>query len=469
MMESIKDPDCDEVSVICVKSVRMRRKRNEKGFTLTETAPKSLAGDTNATVHEFNTRQKKMAKRQVVSMEHLCNIEQMLRGRKAMNVRWEELHVILRRLYAGPECEQWVCLECGCENEGSETMHCVDCFELAGKYRNMGLVGDDEKRGFPQLFTPMALTREGSFMTMRLAELFAGDRVDAALCVIEAVAGMGKTTMMQHIAREQGVRGWEVEFDAVVMVELKELNEKMPEQVLVTGETILRYYFGIEVEGVPHWERVLWLFDGYDEVLSTDKAKFRRFVRQLGSGALVKTSWGKRCVVAGRPEGRKPFKGALRFQLQQWSEGDIKRYARTRLGEGTAAYEGVVRLLSTQGIALSEFMGIPLITEIVCTVYPMLGENPSLSDVFEELVVWMRHWATVKQGTGYVCPSVKELSEVAWTMIQSGSVVKLGLPHDVGLIKSGFVHKLKQVSPLSGEYSFLHKTLLNYLGRCTRQ
>lgn len=200
------------------------------------------------------------------------------------------------------------------------------------KYSDIGLL-QAEDRPFHALYTKMSVTRceekraDGETIVTNMIPGVFTDKSRSVL--IEGHAGSGKSTICRWMARDQtGTGRSDSRFDVVIMVELLELLQEM--DCDITLQSIWKYYLRIEE---PMWEllsehksRILWIFDGFDEIDSRDPSKSIVFNRFSADLAKKRLEWVHYCIISSRAERATKLEQSIRLDVKPWTEQDVREY-----------------------------------------------------------------------------------------------------------------------------------------------
>lgn len=196
------------------------------------------------------------------------------------------------------------------------------------KYQTIHLL-HQEDRPFNELFIKMQVIRTKTDSTQEVGESILAEQAfdffpATKRVVIEGHAGCGKSTLGRFFCREQFQK---TKFDVIVLVELLELLHTHPKSKAIGPHSICEC-LGLGSIGndlLSHKERVLWIFDGYDEVESrvpTDRPAFNAFFKQLIENTIP---WVDCCIITSRQE-RIQSLSNLRLRVEPWTDGEVIQY-----------------------------------------------------------------------------------------------------------------------------------------------
>lgn len=228
-------------------------------------------------------------------------------------------------------------------NEPTKFQHWIRKY-FQDEYSHIGLFLAAEKsedRPFLELFTPLTMTKYqkdkaqeivGRYEVESIPQLFGQDFTQV---VLEGCAGSGKSTICKYFAREQ--EKFTKYFDVIFTIELVPLREVVAELQLkeVTIENLLVDYFGYSEKAA--WDvaqqldngkkRVLWIFDGFDEVTMVGtQHKHRPFDRFLEKLVNEDVDWVLNCIISSRPERKVPLNKYVHLQVEEWKEPELFEY-----------------------------------------------------------------------------------------------------------------------------------------------
>jgi hypothetical protein len=157
--------------------------------------------------------------------------------------------------------------------------------------------------------------------------------------VVQGAAGAGKTTLLRWIAHEWAKGAlWKEQFDAVVFLKLRNVRkDDLMENVLLSGlgwNEMMR----CAVREFLKWtneHRVLWLLDGWDEILVVEGSALWKIQKgeQLDEGQV------EFMIAGSRPEAVKNILDVKKdsvLLVQGFTDAEIWRFVRRYFGEWNA-------------------------------------------------------------------------------------------------------------------------------------
>ena len=245
--------------------------------------------------------------------------------------------------------------------------------------------------------------------------------------------GSGKTTLLRHLALTLAERGLDGETTWIPVFEsLPRLLRDHPGPVhypkflatqlqQVSGEEAEAW--GMELDRLAGEGRLLLLFDGLDEVASTD----RRRVTQLLSGVTSRDGWDRvQVVVTARPlGGYSPGADFRPLEILPFAEADRREFLALWLGEGDsrddlAAEAALARF--REDPAVWELSGNPLYLTLLAL---LLGDGVEIperrSELYSEIFDFLlegRH--RDGDSIGHTLAVETVLEELAWAMTHEG-------------------------------------------------
>eukprot|EP01105_Mastigella_eilhardi_P007895 TRINITY_DN1960_c0_g3_i2.p1 TRINITY_DN1960_c0_g3~~TRINITY_DN1960_c0_g3_i2.p1 ORF type:complete len:1499 (-),score=349.94 TRINITY_DN1960_c0_g3_i2:36-4532(-) len=361
------------------------------------------------------------------------------------------------------------------------------------KYERLSVLGGGG-RCFAELFVKVSLSHEserGLEHNVGLRELWdVAERRGLSRVVIEASAGLGKSTLAKYLARIQGDPGWRSHFSAVIVLPLQHVDPEAPPQ---SAEAALADPVGVRDEAVAAFvrarpERVLWVFDSFDEVEHIAAGnKFRRWLNALIEGRI---EWAPHALIMSRKERDATFVGALHTELEEWTDKEMERYIDRFFHGKRPADKARALALLQENPTLRAFARTPLICELVCTVHSRAPDSAAppaeagavvtLKALIATLVTWLWDRANDKLASaGNPRLAKREIDEAEARLCTVALAARCGIgggtffeldvtdPVDLRIYSSGIVRQFAVAdevnrAPSKKRCEFVHRMLLEY-------
>ena len=255
--------------------------------------------------------------------------------------------------------------------------------------------------------------------------------------LIEGVAGSGKSTLVQRMCHDWSVGQFAHDYELVVQVNLRKLpkDHKLSLEDLictsVEDEDIVKEM--VQFIATHKGEKVLFIFDGYDEM--SKEMQNNSLVHSILRGLSAPLS---SFVVTSRPISAEGlyYRVDRRVEICGFGEEEVKDYVRKYFASEPSARDKLLSTLSF-GHFIAKLCYIPLYLLIICHAVAFGGNSPelprTLHALFERLIILTvnhnleregrKERANSLQDVSRFCPSFNKLAQLALEGIENDTFI----------------------------------------------
>ncbi len=284
--------------------------------------------------------------------------------------------------------------------------------------------------------------------------------------LIYGKAGIGKTTLCKHIAYKWAKGGFYQEFEYIIYLPLREWKNGG-----IKG-AIKDYYYSLDKKELNidfNAYKILFLFDGYDELDGDKKKDLREEIKKYNLTHYIITT---------RPYGhqKSDFRVDEYFETIGFSDENVEEYIDAFFKENNNKAKSLKAYLKTN-ISIKHIGYIPLMLEMICSQWKKeeFNESLTMTELYTQSIENIFFEYTEKNGTAYIQDKEEEifnyLGKIAFEGLKQQTIVldkkiikeKRSFFSDY-VLKAGFLNdgKAEKSNPLLNSYQFPHLTFQEY-------
>jgi len=327
----------------------------------------------------------------------------------------------------------------------------------------------DEKIPEKQIYDSNWETRHKPKGTIELKDLIKTSRKS----LIYGKAGIGKTTLCKHIVYMWAKGKLYEEFEYVIYLPLRQWSS------IRLKEEIRNYYTSQTTEeiilDIENNDKVLFLFDGYDELKADKKQEFQK---------AVKDSQLIHYIITSRPYGyqRNDFSVDEHFETIGFTDENVDSYIDNFFKKDDKKSQSLKNYLQSN-ISIKHIAYIPLMLEMICSLWNEKKFNDALSitELYNRVVenFLEKHSKNRDDETVYEWENREEIKELLGkiafdgltkqTILFDGKFIRDIIGRDnldffkTSIVNSGFLKSdVKDKSLLGNNFEFPHLTFQEY-------
>jgi len=295
--------------------------------------------------------------------------------------------------------------------------------------------------------------------------------------LIYGKAGIGKTALCRYVAYKWANGEIYQEFDFLIYIPLRQWKSDRLKEVM---RSIYTSQNKDEVTlDVENNDKILFLFDGYDELQSDKKVEFKKAIRD---------SKLTHYIITSRPYGyqRNEFEVDEHFETIGFTDENVEEYIK-RFFDNTVQYQQLQAFLDSN-IAIKQILYIPLMLEMICTLWQEKAQNNqtlsspmTMTELYSDVVKYIleEHSKNKDDESVYEWENREEIKEllgkIAFEGLRQQSILFDGIfiQNTIGkdkldffktsTINSGFLKSdRKDKSLLGNNFEFPHLTFQEY-------
>jgi len=286
--------------------------------------------------------------------------------------------------------------------------------------------------------------------------------------LIYGKAGIGKTTLCKYIAYKWAKEELYQEFEYIIYIALREWKTKG-----LKGAIKDNYYSQdeekITLDIKANNSKMLFLFDGYDELDSDKKKDLTKEIEHYGLSHYIITT---------RPYGyqKSDFRVNEYFETIGFTGKDVAKYVDAFFKENNDKAKSLKAYLETN-ISIKHIGYIPLMLEMICLQWEQkeFSESLTMTELYSQSIENIFFEYTEKNGTAYIQDKEEEifnyLGKIAFEGLKQQTIIldkkiikeKRSFFSDY-VLKAGFLNdgKAEKSNPLLNSYQFPHLTFQEY-------
>ncbi|XP_071806693.1 NLR family CARD domain-containing protein 4-like isoform X2 [Asterias amurensis] len=349
-------------------------------------------------------------------------------------------------------------------------------YRKTGSYVKLIPWEDDDTKHIRDIFTELTLEKSGkkldSYKDIFLQKTRDGDCINQA--VLNGLAGRGKSTLIDKMAYDWACGEALQQFELVFVIRMSAV-EQSTELVDSIFDQLLSGVTSVDKNSLSsfishHQEKVLFLFDGFDELKTRalDKALFGSILK------ILNRKKDRECfvVVTTRPSHyhklvtrsliQEPF---TQVRVEGFDKEDIKKYVKRFYSDEHDKAEMLIRRIKSSN-ALSDLAKSPMLLLLMCILWREDSKLPeTMSRIYSEALEYIFHRKT-DMSSNEISKVTNELGKIALLGLLAPEQ-QLAFPEQVfepnvleSAIKAGILTRQKVLKGMKSHNSiqFLHKT-----------
>jgi len=286
--------------------------------------------------------------------------------------------------------------------------------------------------------------------------------------LIYGKAGVGKTTLCKYIAYKWAKGELYNKFEYVVYIPLRKWDSTQLKEV-IRSHYYSQYKEEIDLDIKENSNKILFLFDGYDELKSDKRDGLHKAIRDNKL-----TNY----IITTRPYGyqKSDFRVDEYFETIGFTDENVEKYIDAFFKENNDKAKSLKAYLKTN-ISIKHIGYIPLMLEMICLQWEQkeFSESLTMTELYTQSIENIFFEYTEKNGTAYIQDKEEEifnyLGKIAFEGLKQQTIVldkkiikeKRSFFSDY-VLKAGFLNdgKAEKSNPLLNSYQFPHLTFQEY-------